>query len=196
MPPGEPQYALMIDTTNKSGSPVRGRGPFPASALPGHSAGFPLRLDVVAPGKLEANGTTPIDFIVTNIGAEPIKLPISFDGNNSSPRNILTLYLTSDAIEYGHFQSGEPVLAWQPTSVELYARSGDPKSFYSLSPGKAIRVHAYMGFAVKPGTHSLTGHAELLKELVSSSGATDEVLGTAEAIPVEKTFSALKSDAR
>ena len=131
-----------------------------------------------------------IDFIITNIGTEPIKLPCSVDGNVSSPRSILILYLTSDAIEYGHFQSGEPIGPWQPTSAALYARSGDPKSFYSLSPGKAIRVHAHIGFAVKPGTHSLTGHAELLTELVSSSGVTGEVQGTAEAIPIEKTFSA------
>ena len=131
-----------------------------------------------------------IDFIITNIGAEPIKLPCSVDGNVSSPRTILTLYLTSDAIEYGHFQSGDPILPWQPTSAEVYAQNGDPKTFYLLAPGKAIRVHASARLQVKPGTHSLTGHAEFDTEVVSSSGLGAEVLGTAEAIPIEKTCSA------
>jgi hypothetical protein len=184
-------YELTIDATNQPGSPVRGRGPFPGSALPGHSAGLPVRLDLVAP-----NGTTLVDFIITNIGTQPIGLPISLDGNNSSPRTILTLYLTSDAIEYGHFQSGEPIFPFQPTSAALYSQSGDPKTFYSLAPGKAIRVHAPAGIDVKPGTHSLTAHAELLTEVVSSSGITSEELGTAEAIPVVKTFSAPGPGAR
>jgi hypothetical protein len=148
--------------------------------LPGHSLGFPVRLDSIATGKLEPNGTTLIDFIITNIEAEPIKLPFSIDGNISSPRTILTLYLTSDAIEYGHLQSGEPILPWQPTSAELYARSDDRKTFYLLAPSKAIRAHASSRFQVKPGTHSLTAHAQLLTEVVSSSGVTGEVLGTAE----------------
>jgi predicted alpha-1,6-mannanase (GH76 family) len=184
------QYELTIDTTNQLSPPLAGRGPFPGSPLPGHSPGFPVRLDVVATGKLEPNGTTLIDFILTNIGAEPIRLPFSVDGNISSPRHILTLYMTSDAIEYGHFQRGEPILPFQPISADLYAQSDDPNAFYLLAPSKAIRVHASTRFWVKPGTHSLTGHAEFSAEFVSSSGVGAEVLGTAESVPVEKMFSA------
>jgi hypothetical protein len=193
---GKSQHELIIDTTNQPSPPMTGRGPFPGSPLPGHSPGFPVRLDVVASGKLEANGTTLIDFIITNIGTEAIKLPFSVDGNTSLPRDILTLYLTSDAIEYGQLQSGESMLPFQPTSAELYAQRGDPKTFYLLAPSKALRVHASTRFRVKPGTHSFTGHAQFSTEVVSSAGLTGEVLGTVEAIPVEKMFSAVNLDAR
>jgi hypothetical protein len=185
---GDSRYDLTIDATNQE-QPSAGRGPFPGSPLPGHSLGFPVRLDVVATGKLEPNGTTLIDFIFTNIGAEPIKLPISVDGNNDSHRETLTLYLTSDGIDFGHFANGDPILPFQPTSAGLSGESGDPKTFYLLDPGKAIRVRASMGFRMKPGTHSLTGHAELSREVVTPSGVGAEVLGTAESIPIEKTFS-------
>jgi hypothetical protein len=100
--------------------------------------GFPVRLDlVVATGKLEPNGTALIDFTITNIGAEPIRLPFSVD-QNISHTEILTFYLTSDAIVDGHFSNGERMLAIQPTSAELYGQNGDPKTFYSLAPSKPL----------------------------------------------------------
>jgi predicted alpha-1,6-mannanase (GH76 family) len=185
----EVEYTLTIDATKPIEHPARGRGQRPGSAFPGHSAGFPVRLDLIAPPNLEEN--TPIDFIVTNIGTEPINLPISVVWNSSSLRTSLTFYLTSDGIQYGHFVNGDPILPFQPISVELYAQNGDPKTFYSLAPSKAIKVHATMHFlGMKPGTHLLTCHAELAREVVTSSGTRTESLGTVEAIPVEKTFSA------
>jgi len=154
--------------------------------------GFPVRLDlVIAKGKLEPNGTTLIDFIITNIGAEPIKLPFSVD-QNISHTHILTLYLTSDAIVDGHFSNGERMLAIQPTSAELYGQSGDPRTFYLLAPSKAIRVHASTRFALKPGIHSLTAHAELLR----LSEGRSEAPGTAESITVDKMFLAAGPTAR
>jgi len=192
---GDSQYDLTIDATNQE-QPAAGRGPFTGSSVPGHSVGFPVRLDLIAIGKLKANGTAPIDFILTNIGAEPIKFPISVDGNSYSHRETLTLYLTSDGIDFGHFVNSDPILPFQPTSAELCAESGDPKTFYLLAPGNAIRVRASTGFRMKPGTHWLTGHAELSSEVVTPSGVGAEVLGTAEAIPVEKTFSASGRSAR
>jgi hypothetical protein len=177
---GESRYELTIDATSQPSPPARGRGPFSGSALPGHSVGFPVRLDLmIATGKLEPNGTTLIDFIITNIGAEPIKLPFSVD-QNISHTQILTLYLTSDAIVDGYFSNGERMRI-QPTSAELYGQSGDPQTFYLLAPSKAIRVHASTRFELKPGTHSLTAHAELLE----LSDGRSEALGTAESITVE-----------
>jgi hypothetical protein len=182
---GESRYELTIDATSQPSPPPRGRGPFPGFALPGHSVGFPVRLDlVVATGKLEPNGTALIDFTITNIGAEQIRLPFSVD-RNISHTEILTLYLTSDAIVEGHFSNGERMFAIQPTSAELYGQNGNPQTFYSLAPSKAIRVHASTRFELKPGAHSLTAHAELLK--LSHGGS--EPLGTAESITVEKEFS-------
>lgn len=189
---GESRYELTIDATRQPSPPSRGRGPFPGSALPGHALGFPVRLDlVVASGKLESNGTALIDFIVTNIGAEPIRLPFSVD-QNISHTHILTLYLTSDAIDDERFSNGGRMLAIQPTSAELYGQSGDPETFYLLAPSKAIRVHASTRFELKPGTHTFTAHAELL----SLSEGRSEALGTAESVTVEKKFSAAGPTAR
>ena len=148
---GESQYELTIDATSQPSPPARGRGPFPGSARPGHSVGFPVRLDLSVPtGKLGPNGTTLIDFIITNIVAEPIKIPSSVD-QNITRTHTLTLYLTSDGIDSGHFNQGA-IFSFQPTSAELYGQSRDPKTFYLLAPSKAIRVHASTRFALKPGT--------------------------------------------
>jgi predicted alpha-1,6-mannanase (GH76 family) len=192
---GELQYELTIDATRQFGPPPE-RGPVPGSATPGHSAGFPIRLDLIASGKREPDGTSLIDFAITNIGAEPIQLPVSLDGNSYSPSTTLALYFTSDAIQYGHFVGGAPILPFQPINAELYGQSGDLKSFYSLAPGKTIRVHASTVFEIKPGRHSLTAHAELSREVVMASGMGSERLGTAESIPVEKKFSARNFIAR
>ena len=188
-PVGESQHELTIDATRQEGPP-RGRGPFPGSALPGHSAGFPVRLDLIATGKREVNGASLIDFLITNIGGEPIEVPLSLDGNISSPQTILAMYFTSDAIEYGHLVGGAPILPFQPISAELYGQNGNLKSFYSLAPGKTFRVRTSTRLELKPGMHSLTAHAELSREVVKASVVGSERLGTAESISVEKKFSA------
>ena len=181
---GESQYQLTIDAVGQPSPAARGRGPFPGSA-PGHSVGFPVRLDLLVPtGKLEPDGTTLIDFVITNIGADPIRLPSSVD-QNISHTHVLTLYLSSDAIVPGYFSNGERMFASTPTSAELYGQSDDPQTFYVLAPSKAIRVHASTRFELKPGTHSLAAHAELLTLFGERSG----VLGTADSILVDKMFS-------
>jgi len=43
---GQSPYELSIDATHQNGRPPRGRGPFPGSAFPGHSEGFPIRIDL------------------------------------------------------------------------------------------------------------------------------------------------------
>jgi hypothetical protein len=142
--PGESRYELTMDATSQTSPPPRGRGPFPGSVVPGHSVGFPVRLDLMsATGKLEPNGTTLIDFVITNIGAEPIKLPFSVD-QNISHTHILTLYLTSDAIEGGRFSNGEEMFPAQSTSAELYGQSGDPEtlSAWSEQGHPSPRLHA------------------------------------------------------
>jgi hypothetical protein len=142
--PGESRYELTMDATSQTSPPPRGRGPFPGSVVPGHSVGIPVRLDLMsATGKLEPNGTTLIDFVITNIGAEPIKLPFSVD-QNISHTHILTLYLTSDAIEGGRFSNGEEMFPAQSTSAELYGQSGDPEtlSAWSEQGHPSPRLHA------------------------------------------------------
>src|ERR1700694_2766341 len=67
-----------IDATNQQSRPPRGAGPFPGSSSPGHTSGLPVRLELLMPsGALRANGTVPIDFVLTNIGTETLKLPSS-----------------------------------------------------------------------------------------------------------------------
>jgi len=172
---GESHCQFTLDATHQPAPPSRGQGPFPRSALPGHSAGFPVRLDlVVGTGKLERDGTKLIDFVITNVGDEPLKLPVSVD-QNITHTHLLTLYLTMD----GRL-SASPI-----TSAELYGKSGDSQTFRLLAPGTAMRVHASTRFQLTPGTHSLIAHAELLTLV----GEGSKLQGTAESISVQKVFS-------
>ena len=76
------QNHFTVDATRQPGPPVRGRGPFPGSPTPGHSANLPIRLDLLfQTGDLRPDGTTPVDFVITNVGTEPIILPSSVDQN-------------------------------------------------------------------------------------------------------------------
>jgi hypothetical protein len=140
---GESHCQFTLDATRQPAPPLRGQGPFPGSALPGHSAGFPVRLDlVVGTGKLERDGTKLIDFVITNIGDEPIKLPVSVD-QNIPHTHVLTLYLTMGGrFPVNPITSAEifPVNPITTTSAEIYGESGNAQTFCSLAPGKAMRV--------------------------------------------------------
>jgi len=182
---GESHCQFTIDATGQPVPPVvhvvpmlstaRGMGPFPGSALPGHSTDFPVRLNLmVGTGKLEGDGTKLIDFVITNIGDEPIKLPVSVD-QNMPHTHVLTLYLTV---------VGGSLTVDDITSAEIYGESGTSQTFCLLAPGKAMRVHASTRFRLTPGTHSFTAHAELLKLV----GGGSELLGTAESSSVQKVF--------
>jgi hypothetical protein len=172
---GESHCQSAIDATRQPISAPRGLGPAPRSDLPGHSAGFPVRLDLVlGTGLLEADGTKLIDFVITNIGGKPIKLPVSIDWNVQKT-HVFTLYLT---VPGGSFPVDHL------TSAELFGGGGSSQTFCLLAPGKAMRVHASTRFRLTPGTHSFTAHAELVKLV----GGTAELLGTADSISVHKLF--------
>jgi hypothetical protein len=182
--------SLTIDATRKSASTPRGRGPFPGSASPGHSAGLPIRLNLLVRGsELRPNGMALVDFAITNIGAEPIKLPSSVNQNFGQQTSVLTLWLTSDAIKdryaidegTGHLFKIEIV----GTSAELYGLSDNPGTFIELAPNKSMRVHALSGVQLNPGTHSITAHAELLR----ITNGKSELVGTADSEPVSKALS-------
>jgi len=180
---GESHCQSAIDATRQPVSAPRGLGPTPRSDLPGHSAGFPVRLDLVlGTGMMEADGTKLIDFVITNIGGKPIKLPVSIDWNAQKTR-VLTLYLTA---------AGGSFPVDHLTSAELFGGSGSSQTSCLLAPGKAMRVHASTRFRLTPGTHSFTAHAELV-ELV---GGTSELLGTADSINVHKVYTSPGPPAR
>ena len=196
---GTAQNQFTIDATKLPETPPRGRGPFAGSATPGHSANLPIRVDLLFPtGTLRSDGTTLVDFLITNVGNEPIMLPSSVNQNFSRTVRtiVLTLWLTSDAIKDQYFRdtkSGHLVkIESVGTSAQLYGRSDDPQSFRELAPNESMRVRASSRVQLNSGLHSFTGHAELLQVL----NGTSELIGTAEAEVVTETLSTPDPPAR
>lgn len=192
---GSAQDQQTIDATGQAEKrPPRGRGPFPGSANPGHSAGLPIRLELRIPTReLRTDGTTPVDFIITNIGTEPIKLPSSVALFNS-PFDALTLWVSSDGIKEQYLKdvgSGRLFkVEMVAISAELDGSSDDPKSFNVLAPNKSIRVQTSSP-QLKAGTHSFTAHAEL-----AHITNITEVIGTADSVTVRTTLSASSPNSR
>jgi hypothetical protein len=211
------QDELTVDATQQLAPPARARGPFPGSSSPGHSSGLPIRLDLALPsGDLTAEGTALTDFRLTNIGSGVIALPIAIHQGSLLPKppnteytvDWLTLWLTSDAIdEYVEITSLDGQVhrlktESPTTSAELYGRSDDPQTFYALAPGKSIVVHASSRVRLKSGSHSLTAHAELVRESISVNGITpdtvsawSQLLGTADSETRTKRLSTSENPA-
>lgn len=186
---GASQGVLTVDATKQLSPPARGRGPFPGSSSPGHSDGLPIRLELVVPnGELRPDGSLLVDFVITNVGTEPISLPSSVNQNMEQPMSVLTLWLTSDAILDQFLkdqQTGQLFkIEMVGTSAELYSRNDDPQTFKVLTPTKSILVHA-ASVSLNPGTHSITAHAELLRIL----NGTSQLVGTADSEALTKTLS-------
>ena len=208
---GQAQDRLTIDATKQASPPARARGPFPSSNTPGHSAGLPIRLELLIPtGELRSDGTMLLDFVITNVGVGPFAIPSALRQGDLLPKapsteytqDWLTLYLTSDAIKDQYLKdinSGRLVkIEIVGTSAELYGRSDDPQTFHVLAPNETIRVHASSRVALQPGIHSLTAHAELVRASVhlninspthDTVNETSEEVGTADSEAVTKTLS-------
>ena len=175
---GELRQQFTIDATHQPVPASRGMGPLPGSNHPGHSAGFPIVLDlVIGTAQLGEGGRGFVDFVITNVGHEPITLPVSVENTveNTPPTQVLTLYISVA-------DGGGPVDL--TTSAELYGDSADPETFRLLARGKTMRVHASTRFRLPPGPHLLTAHAELLRQV----GGTSKLVGTAESVGVQKLF--------
>ena len=191
------QDQLTIDATKQPAPPARGGGPWFGSATPGHSPDLPIRLTLTVPagallpnGVPPPNGSTFMDFVITNIGADAIRLPISVN-QKMAHTDVLTLWYSSDAIKamYGKDQSGRLFkMGIIPTSAELYGNSDDADSFYVLAPSKSILIHASSRAVLLSGKHSFTAHAELLR----LSGGRPELIGTASAETVKLTLLLMK----
>jgi len=199
IPAGLAQDVLTLDATHQIMRPPRGRGPFPGSSTPGHSDGFPIRLELQFPNEVAASASTPVDFIMTNIGTEPVKLPCSvvlFQALSSGDApdldiggtSILTLWITSDAIidEYAKDERTGRLfkISIVGISAELDGGTRDPGSFCVLTPSKSLKVHAHAGPALKAGMHSFTAHAVLQL----NSRGTSKLVGTADSQPITKTL--------
>jgi len=191
-----PQAQLTIDATKQPSPPLRANGPYAGSASPGHSAALPIRLELLVPtGELRTDGTVLVDFIITNVGADPIMMPSSAD-QNLGGTEMLTLWLTSNAVKdaFVNLRTGRPIRmsGAVETSAELRGRSDDPNSVHVLAPNETIRVHASSRVALQPGTDLLVAHAELLR----LSHGTSERIGTADSEAVTKTLSPVAPTAR
>lgn len=191
------QNLSSVDATMQPSGPARGRGPFPGSSSAGHSAGLPIRLDLVVPNaELRPDGSVLVDFVITNVGTEPISLPFSVQQNIEQPMSVLTLWLTSDAImdQFAKDQQTGRLFRIDivGTSAELYGRNDDPQSFAVLAPNKSILVHASSRIQLNPGSHSITAHAELLRIM----NGTSRLVGTADSEAVTKTLSKSKPSPR
>jgi hypothetical protein len=195
------QDPLTIDASTQLSAPARGRGPFPGSASPGHSVNLPVRLALSIPStELRTDQSLLVDFVITNVGPEAIRLPSSVNPNIEQRTSVLTLWLTSDAMkdEYlidstsGHLFKLEMVR----TSAALYGSSDDPRTFIVLAPNKSLRVHASSGMRLQTGSHAFTAHAELLRIIARNFSISSELAGTADSEAVTTTLSATNPTAR
>jgi hypothetical protein len=162
---GFAQEQLTVDATKELAPPPRGRGPFPGGAGGSDSIRLRIRLELQTPKlELQSDGSALIDFVITNIGAGPVKLPIALDGTPDRT-DLLTVWLTSDAIvdEYFKDQATGRLVKIESVgiSAELYGRSDDPRTFHVLAPKETVRVHASSGVRMNPGRHAITAHGEL-----------------------------------
>jgi hypothetical protein len=191
---GLAQDQLTIDASKQPSPPVRGRGPFSSSNGPGHSTFLPIRLELrMLSGQLQPDGTTFVDFMITNKRDDVILLPSSTKEGVGPSSYVLTLWLTSDAVKEVSFKdaaSGRPVkVEIVSSSAQLYGRSNDPHSFLSLAPNQSMKVHASSRVQLQPGTHTATAHAELLHLVAHDSSTSSELVGTADSETVTATLS-------
>ena len=185
---------MTVDATKQLAGPPRGRGPFPGSDSAGHSAGLPIRLELLIPTvELSTEGTILVDFQITNVDSDPIRLPSSARRTRDSdrPYYLLTFWLTGDAIkkQYAEDQQAGRLfeIAFVQTSAELYDDSDTSESSVMLPPGASMLVYASSRAQLNPGTHSLTAHAVL--ERISNRA---ELVGTADSETLRRTFTELK----
>lgn len=172
-----------------------------AQLSPGHSTHLPIRLELRIPsGPLQPDGTSLVDFLITNIGDDVILLPSSIKQGDGPSSYVLTLWLTSDAVKDAYFKgtaSGRPVkIEIVSTSAEIYARSNVPNSFLFLGPNQIMKVHASSRVQLQPGTHTASAHAELLRLVAHDSSISSEVVGTADSETVTTTLTATGPTAR
>ena len=182
---------VTVDATKQIMGPPRGRGPFPGSYSAGHSVGLPISLELLIPsGELSREGTVLVDFLITNIGSDPIRLPSSIrqPSRMDRPYSLLSLWLTGDALVRLYAvdkQTGRLFeIKSEMTSAELYDDSDNAGNSALLRPGASMLVHASSQVQLNPGRHSIWAHAELLQFFGGSAALAE----TADSEPVRKTL--------
>ena len=198
---GLAQDQLTIDASKQPSPPARGRGPFSPSVGPGHSAYLPIRLELrIQSGPLQPDGTTLIDFVITNTGEgdDVILLPSSIKESDGPSSYVLNLWFTSDAVKDAYFKdtaSGRPVkIEIVSLSAQLFGRSNEPHSFLPVAANQSMKVHASSRVQLQPGKHTATAHAELLHLVARDSSISSEVVGTADSETITATLSATEQN--
>jgi hypothetical protein len=188
---GLAQDQVIVDASKQPSPPATGRSPYTSS--PGHFSHLPIRLELQIPsGSLQPDGTTLVDFVITNRGFDVISLPSSTEEGNRLSSSVLNLWFTSDAVKDAYSKdtaSSRPVkIGISSLSVELYGRSNDPHSFRWIAPNQNMKVHASSRVQLQPGAYTATAHAELLRLVVRDSSVSWEVVGTADSETVTTTL--------
>ncbi|QHN04759.1 hypothetical protein FTO74_16385 [Granulicella sp. WH15] len=180
--------------------PLGSRSPIPKSAT-GFTGDFPIGLKLVPNlSTNQGDGAVAVEYQLTNLGSEPLKMPIRPDQgpltdlNSKKPFTItiLTLYISSPngpsplialnqqphpSAPEDHFP---PLLEGQ---FSLYAREGFDQSWCSLAPGTTMRITAQTKIPVGLPRVEMQGHAELLQERFDQTTSSTEV-GTATSKPL------------
>ena len=191
---GLAQDQLTIDASKQPSPPATGRGPYSNTNGPGRFWQMPIRLELQIPsGSLQPDGTTLIDFVITNRGFDVIRLPSSTEEGDRLSSFVLNLWFTSDADKGAYSKDTAPSrpVKIEMLGAELYGRSNDPQSFRWVAPNQNMKVHASSRIKLQPGTHMVTAHAELLRLVLHDSSASWEVVGTADSETVTTTFSTI-----
>jgi len=137
-----------------------------------------------------------VDFLITSVDSDPIRLPSSVRPTSGSdrPYYLLTLWLTGDAIKNQYAvdqQTGRPFeIGVVQTSAELHGDSDANQDSALLAPGASMLVHASSRAQVNPGSHSIAAHAVL--ERIANGSA--ELFGTADSETFRMTFTEAKPD--
>jgi hypothetical protein len=144
------QDLMTVDATMQPSPPPRGRGPFPGSASQGHSAGLPIRLDLLIPTiQLRPDGTVLVDFVITNVGTEPIILPSSVTQNIEQQTSVLTLWLTFDAIRGQFVKDQQTVRLFKVEAVGTSATVRPQRQSSDFQRACSEQVHSGARFLAR-----------------------------------------------
>jgi hypothetical protein len=142
------------------------------SATRGSSVGRKIALQVsaVASGGWDEEGKVEVDFVLTNIGKEPLGVPVSTHPAGSETAELKPGY-TEECLSLHILPRKRPagILAGGAT---LYGTTGDAASMVTLSEGESIRVLTRVALPQKaaPADETLVAIASLGKETIIAEG--------------------------
>ncbi len=157
--------ALWAQTVVDATVPIHKRLRNPTAGQSG-SIGRKLPMQVVLefpPERPNSDGDVKVAFVLTNAGEKDLTIPISPHPGDFEPadKNVpytvqhLHLYLTSTKVQDSALNGG----------ADLYGNETRPRTLLTLSPGKSVRVLAWVKatkeLAPEPGAASVVAHAVL-----------------------------------